>query len=129
MRRLEAQVNGRRDGRVRTEDGVGELEEGVAPGVEALVERAAEALESIGRFHDAPIMHPPPAFRTPYLPAGLKRKLSSSSLLWICSRISRSPPLAHGIQVRLVRDNLPSPYSTNYSYLLLSRIRSSLPSL
>jgi hypothetical protein len=85
MRRLEAQVNGRRDGRVRTEDGVGELEEGVAPGVEALVERAAEALESIGRFHDAPIMHPPPAFRTPYLPAGLKRKLSSSSLLWICS--------------------------------------------
>ena len=74
-------MNGRRDGRVRTEDGVGQFEEGVAPGVEALVERAAEALESIGRFHDAPIMHPPPAFRTPYLPAGLKRKLRTPALV------------------------------------------------
>jgi hypothetical protein len=90
MRRLEAQVNGRRDGRVRTEDGVGQFEEGVAPGVEALVERAAEALESIGRFHDAPIMHPPPAFRTPYLPAGLKRKLMYAERLSVRRVMSSS---------------------------------------
>jgi hypothetical protein len=43
--------------------------------VEAFVERAAEVVESIGRFHDAPIMHPPTATRTPYLSAELKRKL------------------------------------------------------
>jgi hypothetical protein len=54
--RLEAQVDGRRGGSVRTEDGVGELEEGVGPAVEAFVERAAEVAKSIGRFHDAPIM-------------------------------------------------------------------------
>ncbi len=68
-------MDGRRDGSVRTEDGVGELEEGVAPSVEASVERAAETDKSIGTFHDAPIMHPPPASRTPYLLVGLKRKL------------------------------------------------------
>jgi hypothetical protein len=61
---LEAQVHGRRSGSVRAEDGVGKLEEGVGPGVEAFVERAAEGLESIGRrFHDVPIMHLPRAFR------------------------------------------------------------------
>jgi len=75
MRRLEAQVSGGRDGGLRGEDGVGEFEEGVGSAVEAFVERAAEGLESIGRSHDAPIMHSPTTFRTPYLPAGLKRKL------------------------------------------------------
>ncbi len=49
-------MGGGRGSTVCGEDGVGELEEGVAPTVEALVERAAEAVESIGRFHDAPIM-------------------------------------------------------------------------
>jgi hypothetical protein len=68
-------MSGRRNGTVRTEDGVGEFEEGVASAAEAFVERAAEGLESIGRFHDAPIMHSPRALRTPYLQAGLKRKL------------------------------------------------------
>ena len=67
-------MNGRRDG-VRSEDGVGEFEETVAPAVEAFLERAAEAVESIGRGHDAPIMHSSTAFRTPYLPVELKRKL------------------------------------------------------
>jgi hypothetical protein len=42
MRRFEAQVNGRRDGTVRGEDGVGELEEGDGPAVEAFVELATE---------------------------------------------------------------------------------------
>jgi hypothetical protein len=41
MRCLEAQVNGRRDA-IRGEEGVGELEEGVGPAVEAFVERATE---------------------------------------------------------------------------------------
>jgi hypothetical protein len=77
MRCLEAQVNGRRDSGVRTEDGVGQFEEGVAPTVEAFVERAAETVESIGTFHDAPIMHWPTTLRIPYLPVELKRKLSS----------------------------------------------------
>ena len=62
---MEAQVDRRRGGGVRTEDGVGELEEGVASAVGAFVERVAEAVESIGRFHNAPIMHSPRAFRTP----------------------------------------------------------------
>ena len=53
----------RRGGAVRGEDGVCELEEGVCPAMEAFVERAAEGLESIGRFHGVPIMHPPRAFR------------------------------------------------------------------
>jgi hypothetical protein len=39
---LEAQVDGRRSGSVRAEDGVCELEEGVGPAVEAFVERASE---------------------------------------------------------------------------------------
>jgi hypothetical protein len=64
VRGLEAQVDGRRSGSVRAEDGVGKLEEGVAPSVEAFVERAAEGAKSIGRrFHGVTIMHPPRAFR------------------------------------------------------------------
>jgi hypothetical protein len=63
VRGLEAQVDGRRSGSVSAEDGVGKLEEGVAPAVEAFVERAAEGAKSIGRFHGVPIMHPPRAFR------------------------------------------------------------------
>ena len=69
---MKAQADGRRVGSVRAEDGVGEFEEGVASAVEASVERAAEVVESIGRFHDAPIMHPSPAFRTPYPSVGLE---------------------------------------------------------
>jgi CBS domain-containing protein len=49
--------------RESVDSAVGELEEGVGPAVEAFVERAAEGVESIGRFHDATIMHPPRAFR------------------------------------------------------------------
>lgn len=75
MRHLEAQMSRRRGGAARCEDGIGEFKEGVAPAVETFVERAAESLESIGRFHDEHIMHPPRAFRTPYLPVELKRKL------------------------------------------------------
>jgi hypothetical protein len=63
MLRLEAQVSRRRNGAIRGEDGVGELEEGVSPAVEAFVERAAEGAKSIERFHDAPIMHSPRVFR------------------------------------------------------------------
>ena len=63
VRCLQAQVGGRRGGAVRGEDGVGELEEGVSPAVEAFVELAAEGAKSIGRFHDAPIMHSPIDFR------------------------------------------------------------------
>jgi len=74
MRCLEAQVNGRRNG-VRSEDGVGEFEESVAPAVEVFVERVAEAVESIAWFHDGHIMHSPTAFRTPYLAVEVKRKL------------------------------------------------------
>ena len=68
-------MSGRREGTVRSEDGIGEFEEGIAPAVEAFVERAAEAVESIGRLHHAPIMHSQRAFRTPCLPAELERKL------------------------------------------------------
>jgi hypothetical protein len=32
-------------------------------------------VQSIGRFHDALIMHSPTTFRITYLSAGLKRKL------------------------------------------------------
>ena len=64
MRGFEAQVNGRREGCIRGEDGVGELEESVAPGVEAFVEGVAEAEQSVGRFHDAHIMHSPTTLRT-----------------------------------------------------------------
>jgi hypothetical protein len=57
-------VGGGRGGAVRSEDGVGEFEEGVFPAVEAFVERAAEGAKSIGRrFHGIPIMHPPRDFR------------------------------------------------------------------
>jgi hypothetical protein len=63
MRRLEAQVSRRRGSAVRGEDGIGELEESVFPAVKAFVKRAAEGAKSIVRFHDAPIMHPPRAFR------------------------------------------------------------------
>jgi hypothetical protein len=43
MRRFEAQVNGRRGG-IRSEESIGELEEGVAPAVEAfVVERVAKS--------------------------------------------------------------------------------------
>ena len=63
MRPLEAQVSGRRNGAIRGEDGVGELEEGVWSAVEAFVERAAEGAKNIGRFHDAPIMHSLRVFR------------------------------------------------------------------
>ena len=38
-------MNGRRGGRVRTEDGVGKLEEGVAPAVEAFVETSGGSRE------------------------------------------------------------------------------------
>jgi hypothetical protein len=41
MQRFEAQVNGRRNG-VRGEEGVGELEGGIGPAVEAFVERVRE---------------------------------------------------------------------------------------
>jgi hypothetical protein len=41
MRCFEAQVNGRGGG-IRSEESIGELEEGVGPAVEAFVERATE---------------------------------------------------------------------------------------
>ena len=56
-------MGGGRGATVCGKDGIGELEESVGPAVEAFVERAAEGLESIGRFHDAPIMHSPRVFR------------------------------------------------------------------
>jgi hypothetical protein len=83
-------VNGRRDSGVRTEDGVGQFEEGVAPTVEAFIERAAETVESIGTFHDAPIMHSPTTLRILYLPVELKRKLSSTLLFDRALRIHYS---------------------------------------
>jgi hypothetical protein len=92
----------RRDGGVRTEDGVGQFEESVGSVVEAFVEQVAEAVESIGRFHDAPIMHSQRAFRTPYLPAELERKLrdrqapifdAAPSGLRLPGWLRRAPPL------------------------------------
>jgi hypothetical protein len=62
MRCLEAQVN-RRGGGIRSEQSIGELEEGVFPAVEAFVERATEGVKSIGRFHNASIMRSPRVFR------------------------------------------------------------------
>ena len=56
-------MGGGRGGAVCGEDGVCELEEGVSPAVEAFVERATEGAKSIRRFHDAPIMLSPRAFR------------------------------------------------------------------
>lgn len=64
MRRLQAQVGGRRGGAVRGQDGIGELEEGVGSTVEASVKRVAEGAKGIGRFHDGHIMRSPKAFRT-----------------------------------------------------------------
>ena len=75
----------RRGGAVLGEDGVGQLEEGIASEAEAFVERAAEGLENVGRSHDGTIMHPPTAFRLTYLPAGLKRKLRVGSIN-VCTR-------------------------------------------
>ncbi len=74
VRCFEAQVNGRRE-EVRSEDGVDEFEESITLAVETFVERVAEAVESVGRFHDAPLMHLPTDSRTPYPPVQLKRKL------------------------------------------------------
>src|SRR5215217_7293161 len=91
MRGLEAQVGGGRAGAVCGEDGVGQFEEGVAPTVEAFVERAAETVESIGTFHDAPIMHLPTTLRIPYLPVELKRKLRRRHP-WCPPQQSRTPP-------------------------------------
>jgi hypothetical protein len=56
-------VGGGRGGAVCGEDGIGELEEGVFPAVEAFVERATEGVKSTGRFHNAPIMRSPRVFR------------------------------------------------------------------
>ena len=67
-------MDGGRDG-VGVEDGVGEFEEGVGSALETFVERAAEAVESVVGFHDAPIVHSPRAPRILYLPMELKRKL------------------------------------------------------
>ena len=60
------------------EDGIDQFEEGVASAVETFVQRAVETVESIGRFHDAPIMHWPTALRTPYLPVGENVSLAAS---------------------------------------------------
>ena len=67
-------MDGGRDGGVGVEDGVGEFEEGVGCALETFVERAAEAVESVVGFHDAPIVHSPRAPRILYLPMELKRK-------------------------------------------------------
>jgi hypothetical protein len=56
-------VGGGRSAAVRGKNGVGELEEGVSPTVEAFVERATEGAKSIGRFHGEPIMHSLRTFR------------------------------------------------------------------
>ena len=72
-------MGGGRAGAVCGEDGVGEFEEGVAPTVEAFVERAAEAVESIVRFHDVSIMRSPTALRIPCPTLELKRKLRASA--------------------------------------------------
>jgi len=82
-------VSGRRNGTVRSEDGIGEFEEGVAPAVEAFVKRAAEGAESIERFHDALIMHSPTASRTYYPSAELKRKLRACLVKVRVRRFSR----------------------------------------
>jgi hypothetical protein len=58
----QAQVYWRGD-RARGEDGVGEFEEGVAPGGQTFVERAAEGVESVGGIHNVLIMHSPIALR------------------------------------------------------------------
>jgi hypothetical protein len=68
-------MDGRGDG-VRGEDGVGEFEEGVGPAVEAFVERATEAVESVVGSHDAFIMPSPAACRILFPSMELKRKLT-----------------------------------------------------
>jgi hypothetical protein len=77
VRLLKAQVNGRGNG-FGGEDGVAELEEGVFPAMEAFVERAAEAAQSVVGFHDVSIMHSPKDRRIICPPARLKRKLRTS---------------------------------------------------
>ena len=77
-------MGGGRGATVCGEEGVGELEEGVSPGVEAFVERAAEGAKSIGRFHDAPIMRSPRVSRTPYPAPSVKtqaKKVGRKGLL------------------------------------------------
>jgi hypothetical protein len=61
---------------VCSEDGIGEFEEGIGSALKTLVERAAEAVESVVvRLHDALIMHSPTVCRLLYLTTWLKRKL------------------------------------------------------
>jgi hypothetical protein len=89
-------VSGRRGGPIREEDGVGELEEGVAPAAEASVERTAEGAKSIGRFHDAPIMRSPMTLCTPYLPKdkGVKMQQPVEKVaIWLVSRSKANPTL------------------------------------
>jgi len=64
---LEAQMSRGRDGAAGCEDCVGKLEEGIGPTMEAFVERATEAVESIVGSHDAPILHSPRVLRIPFL--------------------------------------------------------------
>ena len=52
MRRLQAQMRRRRDGGVRGEDGVGELEKRIGTSVQALLERSAKGAQEIGMFHN-----------------------------------------------------------------------------
>src|SRR5215217_1124772 len=68
VRGLESQVAKSRGG-IRTKDAVGELEESVGCVVEMFVERVSDAVENIGRLHDAPSCTRKELFRTPYLPA------------------------------------------------------------
>jgi len=77
MRCLEAQMYGRGES-VSGEEGVGEFEESVGPAMEAFIERAAEAVETVVGFHDASIMPSPNASRILYMPTELKHKLSKS---------------------------------------------------
>ena len=68
MRRLEAQVNGRRDA-IGGEESIGEFEESIGPRVKAFVERITEggqSMESVGGLHNVPIMHSLSASRIPY---------------------------------------------------------------
>jgi hypothetical protein len=70
MRRLEAQVNGRRDA-------MG-AEESIGPRVKTFVEGVTEggqSMKSVGGLHNVPIMHSPKASRIPYPPVALKRRL------------------------------------------------------
>lgn len=53
------QMSGRRGNAVRDEDGIGKLEEIIGPTMEAFVERATKAVESVVGSHDAPILRSP----------------------------------------------------------------------